>query len=95
MNYVLSRKAEEDIVDIFLFGAVRFGLEQAERYHDRLARCFDFLAENPLVARERTEISPPVRIHPIGAHLVVYRINDDGKVFIIRVRHAHEDWQNE
>lgn len=95
MNYVLSRKAEEDIVEIFLFGVTHFGLEEAERYHDRLARCFDFLAENPFVARERTEISPPVRIHPIGSHLIIYRIDDEDKVFIIRVRHAHEDWQGE
>ncbi|MCA0338113.1 MAG: type II toxin-antitoxin system RelE/ParE family toxin, partial [Proteobacteria bacterium] len=38
------------------------------------------------------EISPPVRIHPFKAHLVVYRIKEDGSVFVIRIRHSHEDW---
>jgi toxin ParE1/3/4 len=94
MNYVLSRKAEEDIIDIFETGIEQFGLSQAERYHEQLDQCFRFLAENPLAAHERFEITPPVRIHPVGSHLVIYRVEQNGAVFIIRVRHGHEDWQS-
>lgn len=94
MGYVLSRKAEEDIIDIFLAGVEQFGLRQAERYHDQLEKCFRFLADNPLAAPERFEITPPVRIHPIGSHLVIYRVDENGDIFVIRVRHGHEDWQS-
>lgn len=94
MSYVLSRKAEEDIIGIFQTGIEQFGLSQAERYHEQLGQCFRFLAENPLAAHERFEILPPVRIHPIGSHLVIYRVEENGTVFIIRVRHGHEDWQS-
>ncbi|MCH4564262.1 type II toxin-antitoxin system RelE/ParE family toxin [Halomonas sp. EGI 63088] len=94
MRYRLSRKAEEDIIGIFLIGVERFGMAQAERYHGQLEKCFRFLADNPLAAHERHEIMPPVRIHPVGAHLVIYRIEDDGGIFVIRVRHGHEDWQD-
>ena len=94
MAYILSRKAEEDIIGVFLSGVTLFGLEQAEHYHGQLEGCFRFLADNPKAARERIEISPPVRIHPIGSHIVIYRIVDADDVFIIRVRHAHEDWQD-
>ncbi|MBC8518911.1 MAG: type II toxin-antitoxin system RelE/ParE family toxin [Gammaproteobacteria bacterium] len=34
----------------------------------------------------------PVRIHPIQSHITIYTISDDGNVFIIRIRHGHEDW---
>lgn len=44
------------------------------------------------IARERDEIDPPVRIHPFKAHLVVCRIEDDETIFVVRIRHAHEDW---
>jgi toxin ParE1/3/4 len=44
------------------------------------------------MAREREEISPHVRIHPFKAHLVVYRIEENGAIFVIRIRHGHEDW---
>ncbi|MGD8177155.1 type II toxin-antitoxin system RelE/ParE family toxin [Marinimicrobium sp. ARAG 43.8] len=92
MSYQLSREAEQDILNIFLHTAEEFGMDQAERYHDKLAVCFEFLAENPSAAPLRPEISPPVRIHPIGAHIVVYTLDDVGCLFIIRVRHQHEDW---
>jgi toxin ParE1/3/4 len=92
MAYTLSRKAEEDIVAIFLDGAGQFGLRQAERYHVLLEKTFQFLADNPLAARERLELTPPVRIHPIESHIVLYTIDESGDVFIIRVRHGHEDW---
>lgn len=93
MRYRLSRKAEEDVVDIFVTGARDFGLHQAHRYHKRLERSFRFIADNSLAAHERLEIQPPVRIHPVGSHLIVYQVDDQGDVFIIRVRHGHEDWQ--
>ena len=70
MGYTLSRKAEEDIIDIFLTGVKQFGRKQAERYHKQLDKCFRFLADNPLAAHERLEITHPVRIHPPEAHRV-------------------------
>ncbi|KIV68650.1 ParE toxin protein [Rhizobium sp. UR51a] len=36
-----------------------------------------------------------MRIHPFRAHLVVYRVEADDDVLIVRVRHGHEDWGNE
>ncbi len=93
MAYRLSRKAEEDILDVFLYGAEQFGLSQAAHYQGQLEKTFDFLADNPRIARERHEIAPPVRIHPIGSHLIVYTLDDHGEILIVRVRHGHEDWQ--
>lgn len=63
MGYRLSVKAEEDVIDIFCAGVDLFGLYQAERYHERLERCFQLLSNNPLAARERVEINPVVRIY--------------------------------
>jgi toxin ParE1/3/4 len=57
-----------------------FGPAQAGRYHDELFAVLDLIAANPRIARERDEISPPVRIHRFKAHLVVYRIEDDEAV---------------
>ena len=92
MAYRLTREAAEDIIEIYTYGAGQFGARQADSYHSLLESTFDFLARHPLVARRRLELSPPVRIHPVQAHLVIYRIEDDGSILIIRVRHAHEDW---
>lgn len=53
---------------------------------------FELLAENPYLARERTEFDPPVRLHPYQAHMIAYIIRDD-RLLIIRVLHGRQDWE--
>jgi toxin ParE1/3/4 len=91
-SYSVSQQAEDDLIDIFEEGVVGFGLDHAIRYHDRLERTFEMLASAPMIARLRHELAKPVRIHPYGAHVIVYSIRGDGVIEIIRVRHGREDW---
>ena len=92
MPYRLSQQAEQDLFEIFLYGAQHYGVEVARRYHQQLSRTFEFLAEHPKAAPLRKEIDPPVHIHPVGQHLVIYQQMAERSIFIIRVRHGHEDW---
>jgi toxin ParE1/3/4 len=89
-GWVLRPAAGDDLSNIWLEGAASWGVEQAERYADGLFALFDLLVEFPEIARERTEFSPPVRIHPSGAHLVIYRQVEQG-IEIIRVLHGHQN----
>jgi len=95
MSYKLSVEAEEDVIAIAEEGVRLFGAQQARRYHNDLFSLLDLLADNPRIARERIEIEPPVRVHPFKAHLIVYRIVEDETIFVIRIRHGHEDWVND
>lgn len=95
MAYRLTRKAAEDVRRIWLEGARRFGADQAERYHARLRRSFELLAAQPEMARERPELTPPARVHPCGAHVILYLVEPNGEVLIVRLRHGHEDWQGQ
>ena len=81
---------EEDLSRIWRYGADKWGVEQANRYADGLFALFDLLARFPEMARERTEFSPPVRLHPSGAHLVIYRQDGHGGG-IIRILHSHQN----
>ncbi len=93
MAFRLSLKAEDDLVDIYLTGVRTFGQVKADRYYLDLQDTCDFLSRFPQAARERTEIEPPVRIHPHKAHVIVYVVlNDD--VLILRIRHGSEDWSD-
>ncbi|MFC3076007.1 type II toxin-antitoxin system RelE/ParE family toxin [Shinella pollutisoli] len=92
MTYRLSREADEDIVRLYVEGARLFGHAQAESYHQELKSLFELLAANPRMARERSEIVPPVRIHPYKAHLIVYVVDANDDILIVRIRHGHEDW---
>ncbi len=66
MLYRTTRQADQDIIDIYLWGCREFGQPQAERYHAGLAAMLDLIADNPRVARERAEFNPLVRLNPIS-----------------------------
>jgi len=51
-----------------------------------MVKLFDFLSEQPEIARLRGEFSPPVRIHPYGSHVIVYE-TVESELAIIRVLH--------
>lgn len=89
-GWVLRPAAEADLSRIWLEGASRWGVAQAENYADGLFALFDLLVEFPEIARDRAEFSPPVRIHPSGAHLVIYRREGKG-IEIIRILHGHQN----
>lgn len=92
MIYKTTARADEDIVGIYVHGAREFGARHAESYHRALVEVFDTLADNPLIARERQEFRPPVRLYFYKAHAIAYRIMSD-HVLIIRVLHGRQDWE--
>lgn len=89
--YRLTGKAEEDVIRIYLEGLARFGPQQADQYHGELTSLFELIALNPRMAKERFELTPPVRILPHKAHVVIY-VEDNEGILIVRIRHGHEDW---
>ena len=92
MAYKLSVRAVDDIIHVYQEGVRLFGVNQAEKYHAGMEKVFQFLSEMLEAARERPEISPPVRIHPYQSHIIVYHIDITEDVLILRVRHGRENW---
>lgn len=82
--------ARADLAAIWRFGLETWGEAQADAYADSLFALFDLLADFPGMARERSEFTPPVRIHPTGAHLVIYRL-EQGRPDVLRILHARQD----
>lgn len=89
-GWVIRPAAQDDLSGIWRHGAQTWGVDQADRYADTLFAVFDLLAGFPEMAPARAEVTPPVRIHPVGAHLVIYRTEGAG-VDILRILHAHQN----
>ncbi len=62
MPYRLTREAEADVIEIAKRGLDRWGTGQAQIYHNGLFELFDLIASTPAMARQRTELTPPVRV---------------------------------
>jgi toxin ParE1/3/4 len=95
LPFRFTRKAEEDVIGLYIEGARMFGPAQADRYHLELQNVFDLIGRTPMIARECREITPPVRVHPHKAHLIVHVVDGDGAALIVRVRHRREDWERD
>ena len=93
MTYRFSRKAAEDLENLYVFGVEAFGLAQSERYYAGLTTTLTFLAEYPLVAVARPELGPETRAYPYRSHVIFYR-RDNQDIFVQRIRHGREDWKS-
>ncbi len=85
-NLIKTKLAEEDLIAIWMYTYQEWGERQADLYLDDLNEAFMRIVRFPEIARERTELSPPARIHPHKHHLVVYTF-DESNITIIRVLH--------
>ncbi len=90
-GYRLTPAARADLAAIWTYTADTWSVAQADAYVGGIRRNLELLLVYPLMARERLEIDPPVRIHRHRSHLIVYRI-EPPYLIVIRIRHGHEDW---
>lgn len=86
-RFRLTRRAEEDIIEIFAFGCERFGEAQAEAYGDGMIHVFALLADNPRMGRAADQIAPGVRRHEYRSHVILYE-GEPGGVLILAVVHG-------
>lgn len=92
MIFNLTKEADNDLIDLYLYGFKIFGEAQAEKYYYELEDSIKLLSTTPLICRERTEFTPVVRIHHHGKHLIVYLIQSDN-ILIVRILHDSMDVQ--
>lgn len=89
-DYRISRQARQQIVDIGVFSAQRFGAYQAKAYHSGLERTFQLLADFPGIGVDASEILSGVRRFRFQSHLIYYSESPDG-VLIRALFHVAQD----
>lgn len=91
-EYRVSPAARIDLSGIWDYTATMWSSHQADTYLRGLDEKLENLCRHPEISRERTEVDPPVRLHPYRSHLIIYRIERD-HLAIIRVVHSRQHWQ--
>lgn len=89
-SFSVSKAANADIRSIARYTQDTWGSDQRRRYLEGLNDKFEMLAEMPEMAAERSDFSPPVRIHNYEKHLIIYMIAAGG-ILIVRVLHESRD----
>ena len=89
-TYALRELARTDLEAIWVYTVEQWGVEQAERYLQGLFDCFEELAANPRLGRERDDVKAGYRSFPQGRHVVFYVIAS-ARIDVIGVVHQSAD----
>ena len=90
MRFQLANKAYEDLTSIATYTQTTWGIEQRKEYLTRLDQSFRLIADNVGIGRNCDHIRKGYFSHPVGKHLVFYRVEDD-TVTIVRILHQSMD----
>ena len=77
-------KAEEDLIDIWMYSFEQWGIVQADQYIDRLDNSIKTIAANPDIGTACDSVRRGYRQLHVKKHYIFYRYTVD-TVFIIRV----------
>lgn len=82
----LSRKARQDFIDILHFTGETWGPHQLEAYRDKIDDALQAIGRNPDLGHKREDLPVTHRAYLVGAHVIVYRIEDQG-LGVVRILH--------
>jgi len=86
----LTPRALEDLDAIADYTVEKWGVDQLESYLEALIERFEWLAENQMLGRDRSDVHPGYRCFPEGSHIVFYTLDGDF-IDIIGIPHKSMD----
>lgn len=90
-GYRLSRKAVADLSGIWDYTVEHWGLEQAERYIGGIRDTCEALACGQRRGQDAGHIRAGYRRELAGAHVLFFRVLDDGCIDVVRILHQRMD----
>jgi len=82
VSYVLTRRADERLTDIYRYGLEHFGERQADAYFDGLINQFALIAQAPMQYPPAHDIDPALRRCVFGAHVIYYEVSGSSVVIV-------------
>ena len=89
-SYELSRAADRDLTQIYVYSRRQFGAMQARRYLEGLESCFGLLAKQPELGRRMDTLRAGYLRFRHASHVVFYT-RTDRRIHIVRVLHLRQD----
>jgi toxin ParE1/3/4 len=73
-SYRISTIAKQDLIRIYHYGVMKFGVQQADNYFNAFFDCFKLIAQQPFSFEAVDYIKPGYRRCICGADSIYYRI---------------------
>ena len=93
-KYRISKLAEADIDNIWLYTLETWSFAQANRYYRLIYQEIGFIVEDFESGKDISEVKIGYRQAKVKSHLIIYKKADDGVIEILRVLHETMDIPN-
>lgn len=93
-KYKISKKAVEDLGEIWAYTFDNWSEEQADRYYNLIIDEIEFISENFMSGKSMEHVRKGYRASKVKSHLVFYRKSDDNQIEVIRILHQMMDVKN-
>ena len=91
-NINFSRRAVEDLSNIWNYTAKKWSLEQADNYYNMLISFCKEIAKNPfLYGKKYDDVKDGLLGRKVERHIIFYHIRED-KILILRILHERMDY---
>ena len=85
-----TQAARRDLAEIYLYIA-NDSIAAADKHRDRLTQRCLALIDQPRIGSKRDNIRPGLRSLAVGDYAIFYRVENKGRVAILRVVHCKRD----
>lgn len=95
MNFKISKEAQFDLENIWLYTFETWSKEQADRYFNLIFEEIEYLTLNPTSGKDYSHIRKGYYCSKVKSHFIFYRINlKENAIEIIRILHQQMDIEN-
>jgi toxin ParE1/3/4 len=90
-KFELTKKAVEDLGDIWNYTCENWSEHQGDKYYQLLIESFKEIDGHPGIGKNYSEIVESLRGLKVGRHIVFFREMEGRKVEIVRILHDQMD----
>lgn len=90
-KYKLTRKAVEDLNEIWNYTFENWSEGQADRYYFILLDAFGAISQNPGIGKPYDQVAENLLGFKVSRHIIFYRITTGKSVEIVRILHGRMD----
>ncbi|MBK8711630.1 MAG: type II toxin-antitoxin system RelE/ParE family toxin [Niastella sp.] len=93
-NFILSKKAVEDLSSIWNYTFDTWSEKQADTYYNLLLESFRELAATKFFGKQYPDIDKEIYGFRIGQHIIFYRFIKNNKIEIVKILNSRMDLRN-
>jgi toxin ParE1/3/4 len=90
-NYIISRKALDDLSDIWKYSLEVWSEKQADRYYNEILQAFEAVSINPSIGKKYLQLDVLIKGYKVNRHIIFYSLDKENTLFIVRILHEKMD----